>query len=108
MHNHLPTLWADALTAPDRDAWVSDWALSSIWGDDPASDPPAERIDHLCRIWDASHMTVDDIRKAAGLKQVQLAARFNIPRRTLQDWCRGIATPPDHIRQMMCELLGLI
>ena len=27
------TLWADALESNDRDAYASDWALSSMWED---------------------------------------------------------------------------
>lgn len=102
------TLWADALTASDRDAYVSDWALSSIWGDDPESEIPAERIEYLGQIWDAAHMDVKSICRAANLTQAALAQRFCIPKRTVEDWARGVRTAPDYIRLMMCELLRLV
>lgn len=33
-------LWDDALTAQNREAYVSDWSLSPVWGDDPEADAP--------------------------------------------------------------------
>ena len=52
--------------------------------------------------------TVRDLCEAAGLSQRELAERFGIPRRTVEDWCRGIATPANYTRLMMAELLGLV
>ena len=60
------TLFVAALAA-DRDAFVSDWSLSSVWGDAPDADIPADRIDTLARLWDAAHLTIRDIRQATGL-----------------------------------------
>lgn len=92
----------------DRDAYVSDMALSSIWGDEPDADIPAERLEQLAAIWEAAHRSVRDIVYAAGLTQRQLADRFCAPYRTVEDWCRGLRTPPDYVRLMMQEILGLI
>lgn len=58
--------------------------------------------------WEAAHMSVKDICKAVGLTQAGLAQRFCIPKRTVEDWCRGVRTCAPYIRLMMCELLGLI
>ena len=91
-----------------RDAYVSDMALSSIWGDEPDADIPAERLEQLAAIWEAAHRSVRDIVSAAGLTQRQLADRFCVPYRTVEDWCRGLRTPPDYVRLMMQEILGLI
>lgn len=101
-------LWGESLTTRDRDTYVSDWALSSIWEDDPESEIPQERIEYLTMIWDAAHMSVKDICKAAGLTQAGLAQRFCIPKRTVEDWCRGVAKCADYIRLMMADSLGLI
>ena len=57
---------------------------------------------------DAYHRDVKGICEEAGLTQRDLAERFFIPRRTVEDWCRGVRTPPDYVRLMMQELLGLI
>lgn len=54
--------------------------------------------------------TVREIRQAAGLTQAQLAARFGIPKRTIENWeaTGGSARAcPEYIRKMMAELLGL-
>lgn len=45
-------LFFDALNRADRDAYVSDWALSSVWGDDPEAEIPAARIETLGQLWD--------------------------------------------------------
>ncbi|MBR2047148.1 MAG: helix-turn-helix transcriptional regulator [Oscillospiraceae bacterium] len=57
--------------------------------------------------WDAAHMSVKHICRAAGLTQTAAGQRFGIPWRTFSDWCRGVSKCPDYIRLMMCELLGI-
>lgn len=108
MVNIFAKLWSAALTDSDRDVFVSDWALSSIWEDEESADIPEERIVYLGQIWDAAHMSVKDICNAAGFRQSTMADRYGIPQRTFSDWCRGIAKCPDYLRLMMCELLGLV
>mgnify|MGYP002709811939 CR=1 FL=1 len=101
-------LFGEALASADRDAFVSEWALASIWDDAPDSEISADRLIQLGSIWDASHRSVRDIAAAAELSQRQLAERFCVPYRTMEDWCRGLRTPPDYVRLMMQECLGLI
>lgn len=109
MKTHLPTLWIEALGDNNREEWISDWALSSIWSDNPVrEDIPRDRIDQLGRIWDAAHMDVKSICRAAHLTQAALAARFGIPKRTVENWCSGANKCPDYTRRMMCECLGLL
>ncbi len=100
--------WSEIPNYTDPDAYISDLALSSMWGDDPESEIPTERINYLGRLWDVYHMSVKDICKAANLTQAALATRFGIPKRTVEDWCRGVAKCAPYIRLMMCECLGLI
>lgn len=105
----------------DRMAYISDVALSSMWDDleskwetldvEKSTDDITEleeRADMLGKLWDAYHRDVKGICEEAGLTQRDLAERFFIPRRTVEDWCRGVRTPPDYVRLMMQELLGLI
>lgn len=101
-------LWGEALAASDRDAYVSDWAHSSIWEDDPESEIPSERIEYLGKIWDIAHMSANEIVGAAGLNRTEFAQRFCLPYRTLTNWCRGERSCPDYIRLMMAEALGLL
>lgn len=101
------TLFAEALASPDRDAFVSDWSLSSVWGDAPDADIPADRIDTLQRLWDAAHLTIRDIRQHTGLSQAAFATRYCIPTRTLEDWERGVRSCPDYLRLLLAKDVGL-
>lgn len=92
----------------DRDAYVSDMATSSMWGDAPDAEIPAERLDWLGSIYDAVHRSVNDIAKASGLSHRKLSERFCIPYRTVENWCGGQRECPDYVRLMMQECLGLL
>lgn len=104
----LSTFWVEALATTDRDEYISDWTLSSIWGDDTEAETPNERIDYLGHLWDVAHMGVREICKASELSQVALSLRFGIPYRTVQNWCGDVNKCPDYVRLMMAECLGLI
>lgn len=90
----------------DRDAYVSDMVLSSIWEDAPGDDIPEARVDTVGKIWDATHKSVKQIAADAGLTQRKLAERFCIPYRTVENWCGGQRDCPAYVRLMMQELLG--
>ena len=98
---------SEAYNYSDQDAFVSDLALSSIWEDD-VEEIPAERIEWLRQIWTAARRSVKDICKDAGLTQRGLAEFFNIPARTVGNWCTGERTCPEYTRIMMQEILGLV
>lgn len=99
---------SEAANYPDADAYISDLALSSIWGDAPEDDIPQERIEALRFLWDAANRNVRDIAEAAGLSQRKLAERFSIPYRTVENWCTDQRECSLYIRLMMQEILGLI
>lgn len=92
----------------DRGAYISDLALSSIWGDPEDAPIPDGRIELLGQIWDAAHRSVPEIAAAAGLSCRKLAARFGIPIRTVEDWSAGRRESPLYLRLMMQECLGLL
>lgn len=100
------TLFGEAITSPDRDAFVSDWSLSSVWGDAPDADIPADRIDMLARLWDAAHLTIRDIRAHTGLSQAAFSTRYCIPVRTVEDWERGVRNCPDYLRLLLAQATG--
>lgn len=54
---------------------------------------------------DCTTTTVSEICQKYAMKQTELANRFGIPLRTVQEWHAGRRTPPDYIIRMMCELL---
>ena len=98
---------SEAQNYTDRDAYVSDLALSSIWGDLPGDDIPQARIDELGSIYDAVHRSVKDIASAAGISAREMAIRFCIPQRTLENWCMGVNKCPLYTRLMLQESLGI-
>ena len=50
-------------------------------------------------------MTIKEICEKYGYSQTELAKRFGIPLRTVQDWHGGRRTPPDYVVNMILELL---
>lgn len=52
-------------------------------------------------------MTIQEILKATGMTQKAMCERFDIPRRTLQNWVLGQRECPIYIRKMIMEILRL-
>ncbi len=94
---------SEALNYQEEDAFVSDMALSSTWGED---DPPP--LEALRCLWKAAHRNVRAIAKDGGISMRALAERFGVPYRTVEDWAAGKRTPPAYVLLMMQELLGLL
>lgn len=100
------SIWSAALNSCNRDGFISDWALSSIWGDQAEGDALAARAEQCKRIWDLAHMSVADIRHTTGLSQSKFAEAFCIPRHTVINWeQRGGCA--DYVRLMLARLCGL-
>lgn len=91
----------DALNYAEREAFASDWALSSVWGDTPEDDVPQQRIDDLGRIWDIAHMTFADILKVSGRTLTDFALHYTIPYRTAQHWKAGTRECPLYLRLLL-------
>lgn len=100
-------LCADVGAYTDRDAYVSDMALSSIWDDAEGAEIPAERLALLGGIWDGVHRTIPELLKKYSLTQTGFAQYFNIPLRTVQDWCGGRRSCPPYVVAMAAEILAL-
>lgn len=101
------TIFGAALDAADRDAFLSDWSISSAWGDDPSGDITADRIAVVGGIWDAAHLTIRTIRQHTGLSQAAFAMRYCIPTRTLEDWERGVRSCPAYLRLLLAQAAGI-
>ena len=97
-----------ALSSPDRDAFVSDWALSSLFtgADETAPVDPA-LVEELGQVWDVAHLSVSDIRSATGLSKPKFARRYCIPTRTVQAWEGGLRGCPDYLRLLLAQAEGL-
>lgn len=100
-------LFSAALSSYDRDAFMSDSALSSVWGDPEGAEIPAERIAAISGIWDVAHASIRDIRAYAGLTQAAFSTRFCIPRRTLENWESGVRSCPDYVRLLLAQAAGM-
>lgn len=104
----LYTLYSESANYADEDAFVSDWATSSVF--DPAPDLAAPDYDaiisDLRAIWRATHRSIKELRAVAGDSQAQFAERFCLSRRTVEDW-ETRSKCPLHIRIMMSQILGL-
>lgn len=99
-------LFGAALEEDDRLVYISDWALSSVWGSLAETEDLAELARVCERIWDISKMSIKDIRQMSGLTQAEFSKRFLIPVRTIQNWeSRGGC--PDYVRIMLARLCGL-
>lgn len=92
----------------DLDAYVSDLALSSVWGDTETAEIPAGRLDQLRSIYTAVNRTPKEIVAASGLSQAAFAERYCIPKRTVEDWCRGVAKCPLYTRLLLQRAEGLL
>lgn len=46
-------------------------------------------------------MTFKDLRQASGLTQAQFSERFEIPKRTIEEWDRGTRTPPEYLLKLI-------
>ena len=88
-------------------AYVSGIIRASIWGDAPDAPIPPERLDQLRAIYTAATCTVREIVAAAGMTQAAVSMRLCIPRRTLQDWCRGVRECPLYTRLMIQQCMGM-
>lgn len=89
---------------------MSKWESSVAWGgpEDISADVEIPTAVDLENIWNVAHMSVKDICKEAGQTQRQLATRFCIPKRTIEDWCWGVSKCSDYTRLIMAECLGTL
>lgn len=99
------TIWGEALASTNKELFAAEWSTSSVFPEDADLLDIAAYVD---RLWNVAHMSIQDIRSAAGLTQAKMATRFCIPRRTIEDWCTGTRVPPDYLRLLMAEALGII
>lgn len=91
----------------DREAFLTDLTHSSIWGDCPENAAPVDLLEELGELFDLAHITVRQIRHATGLSQASFCTRYNIPRRTLEDWETGVRKPPLYVKLFLAEIVGL-
>ena len=92
----------------DREAFVSDLALSSAFPEDSDLSVTASE---LILIWEAYHMTIRDLRTASGLSRTDFSRRFCIPIRSVENWeCTGpnARECPVYVRLLIADAIGLM
>lgn len=99
-------LIVEAQRYTDRDAYISDYALSSIWGDDPGAPVPQHRLDLLTHIYDTQHATLTDLLSRYQMSQTDFARYFDIPVRTVQQWAALEHRCPPYVLAMAAEILS--
>ena len=50
-------------------------------------------------------MDIQEFIKSSSMTHKQLSERFGIPKRTIEDWSRGVRKCPEYVVKMMIELL---
>jgi DNA-binding transcriptional regulator YiaG len=103
------TALSEAANYADKAAYLSDLALSSMWGDaeDIDSATMNKRLEELGKIYDAATITVSEIRASTGLTQASFSQHYFVPFRTLQDWEGGQRTPPAYVKLFLVQICGL-
>lgn len=101
------TLVNEAVKDDDRDAYISDWSMSTVWGAPAPDDEWMQRIETLGRIWDAVHLTIKDIRAATGLTQTRFALRFGMSFPAVQGWEYNKRVCPIYVRLLLAQAVGL-
>ena len=51
-------------------------------------------------------MNIQEFIKTSNMTHKQLSDRFGIPKRTIEDWSRGVRKCPEYVVNMMIEILG--
>lgn len=97
----------ETINYTDLDAYVSDLSLSTIWGDKDGISDASIRF-ALRSIYTAVNRTPKEIVAASGLSQAAFAERYCIPKRTVEDWCRGVMKCPLYTRLLLQRAEGLL
>ena len=94
--------------AAGRDEFVSEWALSSVWGDAPDADIPQERIEWLGSLYDVLTMPPKELLTITGRSARRTAMHWGIKTRTAEDWASGKNRMLPYARLMLASEAGLL
>lgn len=91
-----------------RETYIADLTTSSIWGLRADAGIPQALTESLGVVWDSVHRPVREIVASSGLTQAAFGERYCIPRRTVEDWCRGARECPVYVRLLLQRAEGLL
>lgn len=103
------TLWIAAQNAPSKEVYVAENGVGRIWCDIDGCDPvPNERIEFLEKVWDVSHMNLDEFASEANMTIGDLGRFLAIDRQTFLDWRDNAGNIPEYARIMMARALRIL
>ena len=105
----LAFMWEEAQFEEDREDFVKECSEASEQTTDIKGEGEElyERAEACGHVWDVAHMSIKEIREAAGLSQAMLSRRLAIPQPTIRAWEAGEECP-DYVRFMVALLTGVI
>lgn len=62
-----------------------------------------EYVLEISEIFDDEDNPIKDARNRLGLSQAKFAEKFDIPKRTLEDWETGKSKPPKYVLNLLIE-----
>ena len=106
---YLVEMWGEAQFEEDREDFVKEYSESPEQTTDikAEGDELCERTKACGRVWDAAHMSIKEIREAAGMSHAMLSRRLAIPQSTIRAWEAGEECP-DYVRFMVALLTDVI
>lgn len=51
--------------------------------------------------------SIKEIRALTGLSQARFCAKYHIPKRTLEDWERGVSSPPVYVKEILEKIVKI-
>lgn len=96
----------DAQDQPDLETYIAEYGYPDYF--DEISDDPEKVVAKLSEIHRLAHMSIRELIAAAGMTQAGFAKYFDIPLRTLENWCGGSRACKEYDKIMFAELLGII
>ena len=94
-------LWMDANRIEDRNEFLKKGMRDSMDSSDIC-----KTMNLLEKIWDMAHLTMKEVVSGEGMSQRAFAETLGAPKRTVEDWCRGLVHPPVYARLWLHIILG--
>lgn len=92
---------------PDLQLFLAEYGLPE-WIIDEITPDESEAVELITNIHHVVHLTPKELIAESGLSQTKFAVRFNIPLRTVQDWCGERRKMPNYLKFMVAEILDML
>lgn len=109
--------YAEASCYTDKDAYISDIALSPVWWPEDELDTydeerdaaiMADRAAFAAILWDIYERGIKAILPRCGMSARAFAIAYDIPQRTMEDWSAGKRNPPSYLLLLLAHDQGII